>query len=178
MNRHAHPPQAHALARLPRSGHPAHPVHGMHGAHPEHPVHGGAGFTLIEIIVTIVLVALMAVMMLSVAGTALRGSAESFGRTVSQAQLTGIIESMTADYRARYIEQTDPIATIMPVIGTAGSTQTNNRYTTGSYTVLVNRRIRFTGAAPNFTEQADSSGDMLRVTIQVNGATATTLFSR
>lgn len=178
MNRHAHPQQTRALARLARSGHPEHPVHRAHRAHeahPEHPVHGGAGFTLIEIIVTIVLVALMAVMMLSVAGTALRGSAESFGRAVSQAQLTDIIESMTADYRARYIEQSDPIATIMPVIGTAGSTQ-NNAY--GAYTVVVNRRIRFTGTAPNFTEQADSSGDMLRVTIQVNGATATTLFSR
>lgn len=137
-----------------------------------------AGFTLIEIIVTIILVALMGAMMLSVSGTALRGSAESYGLAVTQSQLTDIIESMTADYRGLYATENDPIATIMGRIGTAGSTQTNNRYTTGSYTVLVNRRIRFAGSAPNFTEQADSSGDMLRVTIQVENSTATTLFSR
>ncbi|NHZ47864.1 type II secretion system protein [Nitratidesulfovibrio liaohensis] len=137
-----------------------------------------AGFTLIEIIVTVVLVALVGLMMISVSGTALRGSAESLARTTAQAQLTDIIESMTADYRKLYATANDPISSIMGRIGTAGSIQTNNRYTTGSYTVQVNRRIRFTGSAPNFTEQADSSGDMLRVTIEVDGSTATTLFSR
>uniref|UniRef100_B8DPT1 Prepilin-type N-terminal cleavage/methylation domain-containing protein n=1 Tax=Nitratidesulfovibrio vulgaris (strain DSM 19637 / Miyazaki F) TaxID=883 RepID=B8DPT1_NITV9 len=137
-----------------------------------------AGFTLIEIIVTVMLVALVGAMMLSVSGTALRGSAESLARATAQAQLTDIIESMTSDYRALYATANDPITTIMGRIGTAGSTQSNNRYTTGSYTVVVNRRIRFVGTAPNFTEQADSSGDMLRVTIEVEGSTATTLFSR
>ncbi|MBZ2173511.1 prepilin-type N-terminal cleavage/methylation domain-containing protein [Nitratidesulfovibrio sp. SRB-5] len=137
-----------------------------------------AGFTLIEIIITVVLAALMGLMMLSVSGTALRGSTESYGLAVTQAQLTDIIESMTADYRALYSTESDPIATITGRIGTAGSTQTNNRYTTGSYTVVVNRRIRFAGSAPNFTEQSDSNGDMLRVTIAVGDSTATTLFSR
>lgn len=134
-----------------------------------------AGFTLIEIIATIILVSLMASMMLSVSGTALRGSAESYGRAVAQSQLTDVIESMTADYRELYATVADPIATIMPRIGTAGSAQ-NNTY--GAYTVVVNRRIRFTGAAPAFSEQADSNGDILRVTISVDGSTATTLFSR
>lgn len=134
-----------------------------------------AGFTLIEIIVTIILAALMGMMLVTVAGTALRGSAESYGRAVAQAQLTDVVESMTADYRALYATNNDPIATIMTRIGAAGSSQSN---TYGAYSVVVNRRIRFTGGAPNFSEQADGSGDMLRVTIEVDGSTATTLFSR
>ncbi|MDR3044430.1 MAG: prepilin-type N-terminal cleavage/methylation domain-containing protein [Desulfovibrio sp.] len=148
-----------------------------HRADATHPVCADrrAGFTLIEIIVTVVLVALVGVMMLSVTGTALRGSAESYGRALAQAQLTAIIESMTADYRARYMEQENPITTMITSIGAAGSTQ-NNAY--GAYTVVVNRRIRFDGTAPNFAEVADANGDMLRVTIEVNGSTATTLFSR
>lgn len=136
---------------------------------------GRAGFTLIEIIATIIMLALMASMMWSVSGTALRGSAESYGRAIAQSQLTDVIESMTADYRELYATAADPIASIMPRIGTAGSAQ-NNTY--GAYTVVVNRRIRFTGAAPSFSEQADSNGDILRVTISVDGSTATTLFSR
>lgn len=136
---------------------------------------GRAGFTLIEIIATIIMLALMASMMWSVSGTALRGSADSLVRATAQARLTDVIESMTADYRELYATAADPIATIMPRIGTAGSAQ-NNAY--GAYTVVVNRRIRFTGAAPSFSEQADSNGDILRVTISVDGSTATTLFSR
>ncbi|BFR47980.1 type II secretion system GspH family protein [Nitratidesulfovibrio sp. HK-II] len=134
-----------------------------------------AGFTLIEIIATIIMLALMASMMWSVSGTALRGSADSLVRATAQARLTDAIESMTADYRELYATVADPIATIMTRIGTAGSAQ-NNTY--GAYTVVVNRRIRFTGAAPAFSEQADSNGDILRVTISVDGSTATTLFSR
>lgn len=134
------------------------------------------GFTLIEVIVTIMLLALMGMGMAAVTGTALRGSAESLTRATAQAQLTDVIESMTADYRALYVTVADPIATIMTRIGGAGSTQNNANY--GAYTVVVNRRIRFTGNKPNFNEQSDSNGDILRVTIEVNGSTATTLFSR
>ncbi len=133
------------------------------------------GFTLIEVIVTIMLLALMGMGMAAVTGTALRGSAESLTRATAQAQLTDVIESMTADYRALYVTVVDPISTIMTRIGGAGSSQSN---TYGAYTVVVNRRIRFTGTRPNFSEQADSNGDILRVTIEVNGSTATTLFSR
>ena len=146
-------------------------------ATPPVPADRRAGFTLIEIIVTVVLVALVGAMMLSVSGTALRGSAESLIRATAQAQLTDIIESMTADYRQLYATATDPITTIMGRIGAAGSTQ-NNPEGYGTYTVVVNRRIRFADNAPNFTEQADSNGDMLRVTIEVDGSTATTVFSR
>jgi prepilin-type N-terminal cleavage/methylation domain-containing protein len=134
-----------------------------------------AGFTLIEVIATLVLLALMGMGMAAVTGTALRGSAESLVRATAQARLTDALESMTADYRELYATATDPIATIMTRIGGAGSSQ-SNAY--GAYTVVVNRRIRFTGAAPSFNEQGDSNGDILRVTIRVDGSTATVLFAR
>lgn len=135
-----------------------------------------AGFSLIEVIVTIILVAIMAVMMLSVAGTALRGSAESYGLAISQAQLTDVIEGIVADYRAHYLRDNDPIATIMPLIGAAGTTQSNNY---GTYRVVMNRRMTFTASgSKSFTEQANTNGDMLHVTIEVNGSTATTILSR
>ncbi len=134
-----------------------------------------AGFTLIEVIATLVLLALMGMGMAAVTGTALRGSAESLVRATAQARLTDALESMTADYRELYATAADPIATIMTRIGGAGSSQSNDY---GAYTVVVNRRIRFTGAAPSFSEQGDSNGDILRVTIRVDGSTATVLFAR
>ncbi|ABM28814.1 conserved hypothetical protein [Nitratidesulfovibrio vulgaris DP4] len=138
--------------------------------------HAQGGFTLIEIIVTIILAAIMSTMLLTMTGTALRGSAESLVRSDAQSRLTDAIESMTADYRNLWATEENPIGIISGRIGAAGSTVST---TYGTYTVVVNRRIRFVNTGTNaFAEQADANGDMLRVTIEVNGQQATTLFSR
>lgn len=133
------------------------------------------GFTLIEVIVTIILAAIMSTMMLSVSGTALRGNAEAFILATNQAQLVSITENITADYRAVYVSNTDPLTTIATRIGAAGSNQVN---TYGAYTVVANRRFDFTGTAPNFTEQANTSGNLLRITIQVNNSSASFILAR
>lgn len=118
----------------------------------------------------------MSTMLLTMTGTALRGSAESLVRSDAQSRLTDAIESMTADYRNLWATEENPIGIISGRIGAAGSTPSNNY---GTYTVVVNRRIRFVSTGTNaFAEQADANGDMLRVTIEVNGQQATTLFSR
>ncbi len=135
------------------------------------------GFTLIEVIVSIVLVAILGTMLV----TFMRGTVTMSTQPVLQARdgsyLYSIMENMTADYNNLFLTDSTPLATFEGRIGSENSTQTLYSDAQHPYTIVHNRRISFTGTGSTRTEQADTNGNVLKVTINYREQVLTALFS-
>ena len=121
------------------------------------------GFTLLEIIITLALISIAAAMVLPYLSTALTQSGASMWRLRDSLALRQVMENITQDYQAI------TLSTLRTNIGSEGTSQANNY---GTYQVIRNRYIQFSGN----TEQAGGS-TLLKVTIAGNGGEQlTTLF--
>ena len=128
------------------------------------------GFTLIEIIVTVVVGAVLGALIVPFLSKALTASSEPIQRLSSAMDLKLVVENIIEKYEQ---DPTD-LASLKSAIGAEDSTQ-NNSY--GSYEVVSNRYIKFSG----YNDTTITGGDpenLLKVTVRSTdtGETVTTLF--
>ncbi len=138
---------------------------------------GSGGFTLIEVIISLVVAALLGTLLVNF----MSGTVAKTVQPVLQAQqgsyLYSIMENMTADYNNLFLADEDPLDEFQDRVGDEGSTQTRYSEDGHEYAVIHNRRISFDGGGTTVTEQVDSSGKILKVTINYRGLSLTSLFS-
>ncbi|OPL13819.1 MAG: hypothetical protein AVO39_09975 [delta proteobacterium MLS_D] len=130
------------------------------------------GFTLIEVIIALVLVAILGTfLVLFMSGTVTR-SVEPVLQTQCGCYLHGIMENITVDYNTLMLTDETPIATLSDRIDDGDYADEDH-----SYTVVINDRINFVDQDGEMVEQSDSSGDVLKVTIEYRGQRLTSLFT-
>ena len=141
------------------------------------------GFTLIEVIVSLVVAAILGTMLVSFMGTSVMKSANPVILMQNGAYLNSIMENMSADYKyqmftaASYSTPTAGLSAFISNVGTEGSMQYYySPDTSHLYTVVANHRVSIPISSP-YTETADISGKILKVTINYNNLTATALFT-
>lgn len=147
-------------------------------------IKNNGGFTLIEVIVSLVVAGILGTMLVSFMGSKVMSSANPVILMQNGTYLNSIMENMRSDYTYQmataYANSSSPttgLSTFISNVGIEGSSQ--NRYSTDtshSYTVVSNHRVSFTSASP-YTEITNTSGTILKVTINYNNLTATALFT-
>jgi prepilin-type N-terminal cleavage/methylation domain-containing protein len=120
------------------------------------------GFSLIELIVVITLASVFAVMMYQfVRSSTLKESDPVFSLATSL-KLNEIIENITSDYLENYTTDLDGLQTR---IGSTEESDQTNDY--GSYRVIHNRFIRFTGNSEDSVPTGSPElREVLKVTIE------------
>lgn len=142
------------------------------------------GFTLIEVIVSLIVAAILGTILAVFMGARVTASANPVILARNGNYLNSIMENMGSDYK--YQMSTAAKSSLTPAtglgnfitnVGAEGSTKSNySPDTANQYTVVENHRISFSATSP-YTEVADSSGKILKVTIRYNNLSATTLFT-
>lgn len=138
----------------------------------------GRGFTLLEVIISLIMASILGVMLVSFMGSTVVQSANPVLLVQNGAYLNQIMENMGADYK--YLANTSPSMTFLPTlssnIGAEGTSQTYYADPSHPYTVVDNHRISFPSGNP-VTEQTDSAGKTLKVTIKYRTLSVTALFT-
>ena len=130
-------------------------------------------FTLLEVIITMTIAAILAAMMIPFLSTAVIRSAGSVTSAQDHAQLTQIMENITAEFRRLCVTDATPLSSLSASIGSEGADM-NNTY--GAYHVITNHRISFPSGS-SVTEVPDGSGKILKVKISYKGFELTALFT-
>ncbi|OPL15164.1 MAG: hypothetical protein AVO39_01820 [delta proteobacterium MLS_D] len=138
---------------------------------------GSGGFTLIEVIVSLVVAALLGTLLVNFISGTVAKSVQPVLQAQQGSYLYSIMENMTADYNNLFLADDDPLDEFQDRVGDEDTTQTRYSEDGHEYTVVRNRRISFDGAGTTVTEQTDSSGKILKVTINYRGLSLTSLFS-
>lgn len=142
------------------------------------------GFTLIEVIVSLVVAGILGAMLVAFMGSKVMNSANPVILMQNGTYLNSIMENMNADYKYQMTtaassgsSASSGLAGFISNVGSEGSSQTYySTDTAHAYTVVNNHRISFSSTSP-YTETTDTSGKILKVTINYNNLTATALFT-
>lgn len=141
---------------------------------PKPEIHSSQGFTLIELIITIVIVSFLSTILVSFMGTAVTRSSEPVIMVQHGSYLNSIMENMTADFKHLMATDSNPMTTFINRVGSVGSSQTEYSKDDYPYKIVERKRISFpTGS--EVTEQ--NGGRILKVTIEYQGLTLTSLFA-
>ncbi|KQC10677.1 MAG: hypothetical protein APR62_11740 [Smithella sp. SDB] len=137
-----------------------------------------SGFTLLEVIVTLLVAAILSTILVSFMGTSMEKSYNPIILARNGAIVNEIIENMYADYK--YLMSSSPstsvgMTTFISNIGTEGTSQSYYD-ALHPYNVICNHRISFPSGA-NATETSDAGSKILKVTIQYQNQSVTTLFT-
>jgi prepilin-type N-terminal cleavage/methylation domain-containing protein len=134
------------------------------------------GFTLIEVIVSLTVASILSAMLVSFMGSNVVQSANPVLLAQNGAYLNQIMENMGSDYKYLMATSTAPLTTFIANVGAEGTSQSHYADVSHPYTVVHNHRISFPSGSP-VTEQTDSTGKILKVTIQYRTLSVTALFT-
>jgi len=134
------------------------------------------GFTLIEIIVSLIVASILGAMLVSFMGSSMMQSGNPVLLAQNGAYLNQIMENMGADYKYLMATSTSPLTTFIANVGAEGTSQSRYADVSHPYTVIDNHRISFPSGSP-VTEQTDSAGKILKVTLQYRTLSVTALFT-
>ena len=136
----------------------------------------GRGFTLLEVIISLIVASILGVMLVSFMSSTVVQSANPVLLAQNGAYVNQIMENMGADYKYLANTSTTFLTTLSSNIGAEGTSQTRYADSSHPYTVVDNHRISFPAGSP-VTEQTDSAGKILKVTIQYRTLSVTALFT-
>lgn len=134
------------------------------------------GFTLIEVIISLIVVSILGTMLVSFIGSTVMQSPKPVILAQNGAYLNHIIENMGADYKYLMATKDEPMEKFISNVGEEGSRQTLYADASHPYTVVNRHRISFPEGS-NVTEQTDNNGKILKVTLQYQNLSVTTLFT-
>jgi len=137
----------------------------------------GRGFTLIEVIISLIVAGILGAMVVSFMGTGMMKSANPVIHAQNGNYLNSIMEKMYADYKYQMFNAAFNGQTPENAFSNFEShVNTANYYSDASHPYTVaKKRIAFTGNPPSETE--DTGSDILKVTIQYKGLSATQIFT-
>ena len=130
------------------------------------------GFTLLEIIITLIISSILGAIMVQTLGTSLYKSAQPVAMVQNANYLHQVFERMNSEYKRLLLTDSDPLETLKTSLGNEGTDQ-NNTY--GTYTILINRYIKFTG---NNEVNENTLKTILKASIKYGTQTITGLFTR
>jgi prepilin-type N-terminal cleavage/methylation domain-containing protein len=134
------------------------------------------GFTLIEIIVSLIVASILGAMLVSFMGSSMMQSGNPVLLAQNGAYLNQIVENMGADYKYLMATSATPLTTFIANVGAEGTSQSRYADVSHPYTIVDNHRISFPSGSP-VTEQTDSAGKILKVTLQYRTLSVTALFT-
>ena len=136
----------------------------------------GGGFTLIEVIVSLIVASILGAMLVSFMGSSMMQSGNPVLLAQNGAYLNEIMENMGADYKYLMATSATPLTTFIANVGAEGTSQSRYADVSHPYTIINNHRISFPSGSP-VTEQTDSAGKILKVTLQYRTLSVTALFT-
>jgi len=136
-----------------------------------------SGFTLVEVIITLVVAAIVGAMMFSVLGTSMTKSSDPIFRQQKSFALQQVMENLITAYEKYYAGD---LPGFKDSIGVENSGLANQyaQYTTGQYTVMENRYIKFVSNQEQTANTTTDNLNLLKVTIKnSNNETLTYIFA-